>query len=195
MISPLAHVDPSAKIGKNVTVYPFAYIDKNVEIGDNCTIMPTPAYWTAPDGNRQHRLPKRHPGRRPAGLQVQGEDTILVIGNDNTIREKSDRQPGYLSGRRHFDRRRELPARRRSRSARYEDRQQMHSRERSQDRRRMRHRRQGDPRQRRYPQARLPHRQLDATPGRMPGQQGRTALHRSRAQPDRLLWSERRTVV
>ena len=34
MISPLAYVDPSAKIGSNVTVHPFAYIDKNVEIGE-----------------------------------------------------------------------------------------------------------------------------------------------------------------
>lgn len=40
MISPLAYVDPSAKIGKNVTVHPFAYIDKNVEIGDDNVIMP-----------------------------------------------------------------------------------------------------------------------------------------------------------
>ena len=40
MISPLAYVDPSAKIGNNVTVHPFAYIDKNVEIGDDNEIMP-----------------------------------------------------------------------------------------------------------------------------------------------------------
>lgn len=40
MISPLAYVDPSAKLGKNVTVHPFAYIDKNVEIGDDNEIMP-----------------------------------------------------------------------------------------------------------------------------------------------------------
>lgn len=33
MISPLAYVDPSAKIVENVTIHPFAYIDKNVEIG------------------------------------------------------------------------------------------------------------------------------------------------------------------
>ena len=38
MISPLAYVDPSAKIGKNVTIHPFVYIDKNVEIGDNNVI-------------------------------------------------------------------------------------------------------------------------------------------------------------
>ena len=39
MISPLAYVDPEAKLGKNVTVLPFAYIEKNVEIGDDCVIM------------------------------------------------------------------------------------------------------------------------------------------------------------
>ena len=38
MISPLAYVDASAKLGANVTVHPFAYIDKNVEIGDDCEI-------------------------------------------------------------------------------------------------------------------------------------------------------------
>ena len=41
MISPLAYVDPSAKIGKNVTIHPFAYIDKNVEIGDDNVIIPS----------------------------------------------------------------------------------------------------------------------------------------------------------
>lgn len=43
MISPLAYVDPSAKIGSNVTVHPFAYIDKNVEIGDIMSLCPMPA--------------------------------------------------------------------------------------------------------------------------------------------------------
>lgn len=40
MISPLAHVDPSAEIGANVDIRPFAYIEGNVSIGDNCVIMP-----------------------------------------------------------------------------------------------------------------------------------------------------------
>lgn len=39
MISPLAFVDPAAKLGKNVTVQPFAYIEGDVEIGDDCIIM------------------------------------------------------------------------------------------------------------------------------------------------------------
>ena len=40
MISPLAYVDPTAKLGNNVEVKPFAYIEAGVEIGDNCVIMP-----------------------------------------------------------------------------------------------------------------------------------------------------------
>ena len=35
MISPLAYVDPEAKLGQNVEVGPFAYIEKGVTIGDN----------------------------------------------------------------------------------------------------------------------------------------------------------------
>ena len=38
MISPLAYVDPAAKLGKNVEVGPFAYIEADVVIGDNCVI-------------------------------------------------------------------------------------------------------------------------------------------------------------
>ena len=40
MISPLAHVDPSAKLGKDVIIHPFAFIDADVVIGDGCEIMP-----------------------------------------------------------------------------------------------------------------------------------------------------------
>ena len=39
-ISPQAFVDPSAKIGNNVTIYPFAYIEGDVEIGDHSVIYP-----------------------------------------------------------------------------------------------------------------------------------------------------------
>ena len=40
MISPLAYVDPNARIGQNVEIMPFAYIEGDVTIGDNCVIMP-----------------------------------------------------------------------------------------------------------------------------------------------------------
>lgn len=89
MISPLAYVDKEARIGKNVTVHPFAYIDKNVEIGDNCTIMP---YASILSGTRMGTDNVIYQGAiigaTPQDFKFKGEDTILKIGNCNTIREK-----------------------------------------------------------------------------------------------------------
>ena len=42
MISPLAYVDPEAKLGKNVTVLPFAYIEKDVKSGMTALSCHTP---------------------------------------------------------------------------------------------------------------------------------------------------------
>lgn len=89
MISPLAYVDTDAKIGKNVTIHPFAYIDKNVEIGDNCTIMP---YASILSGTRMGCDNIIYHGAiigaTPQDFKFKGEDTLLKIGNRNTIREK-----------------------------------------------------------------------------------------------------------
>ena len=38
-ISPLAYIDPEAKIGKDCEIGAFCFIDKNVEIGDNNVLM------------------------------------------------------------------------------------------------------------------------------------------------------------
>ena len=89
MISPLAYIDSSAKIGKNVTIHPFAYIDKNVEIGDNCTIMP---YASILSGTRMGTGNVVYQGAiigaTPQDFKYKGEPTLLKIGNNNTIREK-----------------------------------------------------------------------------------------------------------
>ena len=90
MISPLAYIDSSAKIGKNVTIHPFAYIDKNVEIGDNCTIMP---YASILDGTRMGNnnivYQAAIVGAAPQDFKFKGDETLLIIGDNNTIREKS----------------------------------------------------------------------------------------------------------
>lgn len=90
MISPLAYVDPSAKIGKNVTVHPFAYIDKNVEIGDDNVIMP---YASLMSGTRMGNGNKVYQGAVvaavPQDFAYTGEDTLAYIGNNNVIRENA----------------------------------------------------------------------------------------------------------
>lgn len=88
MISNLAHVDPSAKIGNNVTIMPFAYIDKNVEIGDNSVIMPYAGLFSGTVlGKRNTIYCNAMIGVEPQDFHYEGEDSKVVIGDDNKIRE------------------------------------------------------------------------------------------------------------
>lgn len=88
MISPLAYVDPDATIGQNVTIHQFAYIEKDVVIGDNCTIMPHASILNGTrmgSGNTVYH--GAIIGAVPQDFNYTGEQTIVRIGNDNTIRE------------------------------------------------------------------------------------------------------------
>lgn len=88
MIHQLSAVDPRAKIGKNVTIDPFSTISSDVEIGEgtwigsNVTIM---------DGARIGKNCRIFPGTVisaiPQDLKFEGEDSLVIIGNNTTIRE------------------------------------------------------------------------------------------------------------
>lgn len=88
MISPLAYIHPDAKLGKDVIVEPFAYIAGKVEIGDNSWIGPHAVIY---DGAFIGRNCKIHSGAVIAGtpqdLKFKGEESTVVIGDNNTIRE------------------------------------------------------------------------------------------------------------
>jgi UDP-N-acetylglucosamine acyltransferase len=88
MNQPLAYVHPQAKVAKNVVIEPFVNIEGNVEIGEgtwigsNVTIM---------DGARIGKNCKIFPGAVisavPQDLKFGGEDTLVRIGDNTTIRE------------------------------------------------------------------------------------------------------------
>jgi UDP-N-acetylglucosamine acyltransferase len=88
MNQPLAYVHPQARIAKNVVIEPFVNIEKNVEIGEgtwigsNVTIM---------EGARIGKNCRIFPGAViaaiPQDLKYAGEDTLVRIGNNTTIRE------------------------------------------------------------------------------------------------------------
>lgn len=88
MNQPLAYVHPQANIAKNVVIEPFVNIEKNVEIGEgtwigsNVTIM---------EGARIGKNCRIFPGAViaavPQDLKYAGEETIVRIGNNTTIRE------------------------------------------------------------------------------------------------------------
>lgn len=88
MNQPLAYVHPQAKLAKNVVIEPFVNIEKNVVIGEgtwigsNVTIM---------EGARIGKNCKIFPGAVisaiPQDLKYDGEETIVKIGDNVTIRE------------------------------------------------------------------------------------------------------------
>lgn len=88
MNQPLAYVHPQAKVAKNVVIEPFVNIEKNVEIdegtwiGSNVTIM---------EGARIGKNCRIFPGAVisaiPQDRKFAGEDTIVKIGDNTTVRE------------------------------------------------------------------------------------------------------------
>lgn len=100
MISPLAHVDPKAKIGNDVTIYPFAYIDADTEIGDGCVIMP---YASVMNGTKIGPNTKIYNGATvgadPQDFRWKGRKSTCEIGADCVIRENVIINRGFLSDR------------------------------------------------------------------------------------------------
>ncbi len=87
-ISPLAYVDPAAKLGDGVTIHPFAFIDADVEIGDGCEIM---SYTSIIHGTRMGRNNRVYQasiiGADPQDFRWEGEPSYCYIGDSNVIRE------------------------------------------------------------------------------------------------------------
>ena len=88
MISPLAYVDPSAKIGENTEIGPFCYIDRNVVIGDNNILLPhVSVMYGSRIGNGNTIHPGAVIGGIPQDLKFVGEESTAEIGDNNRIRE------------------------------------------------------------------------------------------------------------
>ncbi len=87
-ISPLAFIDPEAKIGTNCEIGPFCFIDKNVVIGDNNILMNSVTVLSgARIGNGNTLFPGAVIAAVPQDLKFKGEDTTAIVGDNNKIRE------------------------------------------------------------------------------------------------------------
>src|SRR5688500_11686955 len=88
MISPLASIHPTAKIGSNVTIEPFAMIHDNVVIGDDSHIMSNAVIMPhSRIGVGCQIFPGAVIGGVPQDLKFVGEETTAEIGDYTTIRE------------------------------------------------------------------------------------------------------------
>ena len=88
IISPKAEVSPKAKIGDNCKIYPFAYIEDDVVIGDNCIIYPFASIMNGTRmGNNNKVFQAAVIAALPQDFNFTGEESEVVIGDNNTIRE------------------------------------------------------------------------------------------------------------
>lgn len=87
-ISPRAEVSPKAKIGNNCKIYPFSYIEDDVVIGDDCIVYP---FTSILNGTRMGKGNKVFQGAvlgaLPQDFSFRGEESLLIIGDNNIIRE------------------------------------------------------------------------------------------------------------
>ena len=87
-ISPLAFIDPEAKIGENCEIGPFCFIDKNVVIGDNNVLMNSVTIlYGARIGNGNIFFPGAVISAIPQDLKFRGEETTVEMGDNNKVRE------------------------------------------------------------------------------------------------------------
>ena len=98
-IHPTAIVEKSVEVGNNVEIGAYAVIKGNVKIGDN-TIIGEHAYiqGTTIIGKNNKIYPFASIGSDPQDLRYQGEETKLIIGDNNIFREFVTINRGSTSG-------------------------------------------------------------------------------------------------
>ena len=99
MIHKTAIVNPSAIISNNVKIGPYSIIGPNVHIGENTEIHShVNILGNTIIGNKNKIYPFASIGSDPQDLKHSGEQTKLLIGNNNIIREYVTISTGTISG-------------------------------------------------------------------------------------------------
>lgn len=84
-----AYIDPTAKISDNVTIDAFAYIDANVEIGEGCHIHPYVCIRSGARLGRNNEIFENAViAAVPQDFRWKGEESFVMIGDNNKIREQ-----------------------------------------------------------------------------------------------------------
>ena len=99
MIHPSAFIDPKAELADDVEVGAFSIIDAKVRIGAGTRIGPHAVITGRTTiGENNHIFQFTSIGEQPQDMKYAGEDTELVIGDNNTIRELCTINRGSMQG-------------------------------------------------------------------------------------------------
>ncbi|MDD5195600.1 MAG: acyl-ACP--UDP-N-acetylglucosamine O-acyltransferase [Candidatus Omnitrophica bacterium] len=97
-IDPRAIVSEKAQIDENVTVGPYAVVGGNVKIGSGCVIDSfAQVLGNTQIGKKCHIFPYAVIGNIPQDLKYKGDESYLIMGDNNVIREFVTMHPGTES--------------------------------------------------------------------------------------------------
>ncbi|NQV21474.1 MAG: acyl-ACP--UDP-N-acetylglucosamine O-acyltransferase [Rhodospirillales bacterium] len=99
LLHPSAVIEDGANIGENVRVGPFCVVGANVSLGDGAVLdshVVVGGRTTIGPGTRV--FPFASIGQEPQDLKYEGEDSELIIGANNRIREYVTIHPGTRGG-------------------------------------------------------------------------------------------------
>ena len=99
MIHKTAIIDSNAKVSSSANIGPYSVIGPNVEIGEDVIIHShVNISGNTKIGNGNKIYPFASIGNDPQDLKYNGEETKLIIGNNNKIREYVTINPGTIEG-------------------------------------------------------------------------------------------------
>jgi len=98
-LHPSAVVEPGAELAPSVKIGPFCHVGAQALLGEHVELLShvvVAGHTTIGEGTRI--FPFASIGHRPQDLKYKGEDSRLVIGRNNTIREHVTMNPGTAGG-------------------------------------------------------------------------------------------------
>ena len=98
-IHPTAIIHPKTDIGQNIEIGPYCCIGKYVKLGNNVRLLSHVVIEGHTQiGDSTRIFPFASIGQEPQDLKFEGEDSELIIGKNNTIREHVTMNPGTEGG-------------------------------------------------------------------------------------------------
>jgi UDP-N-acetylglucosamine acyltransferase len=99
VIHQTAIISTKAKISENTKIGPYCFIDEGVSIGEGCELIShVHLSGNTKIGKKNKFFPFSSVGTIPQDLKYLGEDSKLVIGENNTFRENVTINPGTKNG-------------------------------------------------------------------------------------------------
>ncbi len=98
-VHPTALIEPGAALAATTKIGPFCHVGRHVQLGENVELIShvvVAGRTTIGDGTRI--FPFASIGHQPQDLKYKGEESRLVIGRNNVIREQVTMNPGTEGG-------------------------------------------------------------------------------------------------